>query len=170
MELNLRGQAARRVLSLLAAVAVVMVWAIVVPHGSAHADPSTGSDDTVNIEPAFPNIPHGTVFGDGGVISINDKLGYGWCIDLGVPEPSKAPNKYTTPQKLTHVAPLMTAENGKLGPTTRSSRSPRSRWKVTARMLRCTSSRSSSSSTTPVCAPGASRTRLSVSTSRCRRS
>ncbi|WJY78546.1 VaFE repeat-containing surface-anchored protein [Corynebacterium bovis] len=116
MELNLRGQAARRVLSLLAAVAVVMVWAIVVPHGSAHADPSTGSDDTVNIEPAFPNIPHGTVFGDGGVISINDKLGYGWCIDLGVPEPSKAPNKYTTPQKLTHVAPLMTAENGKLGP------------------------------------------------------
>ncbi|WP_125196520.1 VaFE repeat-containing surface-anchored protein [Corynebacterium bovis] len=70
----------------------------------------------MNIEPAFPNIPHGTVFGDGGVISINDKLGYGWCIDLGVPEPSKAPNKYTTPQKLTHVAPLMTAENGKLGP------------------------------------------------------
>ncbi|MEL4183355.1 VaFE repeat-containing surface-anchored protein [Corynebacterium bovis] len=112
MELNLRGQAARRVLSLLAAVAVVMVWAIVVPHGSARADDEQGSGNGITITPIVPdgvkpieNAPGYT--GPAGLISINDKFGYGWCIDYGISSPGFNPDAYTTPQKLTEAAPLL---------------------------------------------------------------
>ncbi|MFE1513994.1 VaFE repeat-containing surface-anchored protein [Corynebacterium bovis] len=92
--------------------AVVMVWAIVVPHGSARADDEQGSGNGITITPIVPdgvkpieNAPGYT--GPAGLISINDKFGYGWCIDYGISSPGFNPDAYTTPQKLTEAAPLL---------------------------------------------------------------
>ncbi|WP_454044930.1 VaFE repeat-containing surface-anchored protein [Corynebacterium sp. Marseille-Q2516] len=60
--------------------------------------------------PAKPNA-QGQL--EGQLVATRDgKQGYGWCIDFGIHNPTKAPKniKYTGPVRLTHVKPLYTRE------------------------------------------------------------
>ncbi|UDL76023.1 VaFE repeat-containing surface-anchored protein [Corynebacterium uberis] len=60
--------------------------------------------------PAKPNA-QGQLEGE--LVATRDgKQGYGWCIDFGIHNPTKAPKniKYTGPVRLTHVKPLYTRE------------------------------------------------------------
>ncbi|WP_244874394.1 VaFE repeat-containing surface-anchored protein, partial [Corynebacterium mastitidis] len=69
---------------------------------SSPAVASPGTGQAVRIKPVQSS-------GERGVLKINDTLGYGWCIDLGFPDPWKRPALYkniTTAYKLTHVAKI----------------------------------------------------------------
>lgn len=69
---------------------------------SSPAVASPGTGQAVRIKPVQSS-------GSRGVLKINNTLGYGWCIDLGFPNPDMRPALYknlTTAYKLTHVAKI----------------------------------------------------------------
>ncbi|MCH6197300.1 hypothetical protein MHT86_07320, partial [Corynebacterium mastitidis] len=46
------------------------------------------------------------------ILRINDELGYGWCIDIGLADPERRPDLFVDaePRELTHVTPVVTSD------------------------------------------------------------
>lgn len=107
-----------RLYAFLGALAVIFATAVVVHPPTAKADETNGYGEAVTgwtaITPeGAPAKPNAQGQLEGQLVATRDgKQGYGWCIDFGIHNPTKAPKniKYTGPVRLTHVKPLYTRE------------------------------------------------------------